>query len=150
MINHFDMRIKIYCEDGALTKEIKELRTTENIELFVFPFENKNRKVSRSNKPSMLTWDNKFITWDDTSIKFNDTDKSELFEGIAEIVGENHLNDIRHIDTAYKETCIIFISPDKDDIVSKAKALEKLTGIKFFYSQDIQGIRAAIHDLKKG
>ena len=142
------MRIKIYCEDGALTKEIKELRNSD-IELIVFPFENKNKKVSRSDNPSLLTADNTFITCDDSKIKISNTDKSEAFDRIADIVGKNHLNDVRHIDTAYKEKCLIFISPDKGDIVSKADDLEKLTGIKFFYSRDIQRIRTAIQELRR-
>jgi len=143
------MKIKIYCEDGALTKEVKELRNSDDIELIGFPHENKNKKVTRSDNPSSLTADNTFITPDDTRIKVSNIDKSEVFDKIADIVGRNHFNDVRHIDTAYKERCLIFISPDKGDIVSKALDLEKLTGIKFFYSRDIQRIKTAIQELKE-
>ncbi len=88
--------------------------------------------------------DSTLITADDIGIRISDTDESEIFESIARIIGRNHFNDIRHIDTAYKENCKIFISPDKGDIISKAAELEKLTGIKFFYHKDIEGIKKAI------
>ena len=143
------MKIKVYCEDGALTKEIKGLRDSEVIELVVFPFEVKSRKIERADNPSMLTVDNTFITCDDTRIKIENTDESEIFDKVAVIVGKNHFNDIRHIDTAYKERCQIFISPDKTDIVSKADDLERLTHIKFFYCRDIEKIRAAIDELRR-
>ena len=127
-----------------MTKEVKELRNLDNIELIGFPFENPNKKVTRSDNPSLLMVDSTLITADDIGIRISDTDESEIFENIARIIGRNHFNDIRHIDTAYKENCKIFISPDKGDIISKAAELEKLTGIKFFYHKDIEGIKKAI------
>ncbi len=136
--------IKIYCEDVAMTKEIKSLQNIADIELISFPFENKNRKVIRSNYPSELTMESTFITLDDTKIDISNTDRSEIFELIEKVIGANNYNDIRHIDTAYKEKCQIFVSPDKGDIISKSNDLEKYTGIKFFYCRDFESIRMEI------
>ena len=136
--------IKIYCENGALTKEIKALGLIDDIELIYFPFENFTRKAKRSNIPSELTWDNTFITFDDDKITFSNCDRSEIFEPIAKIIGLNNLHDISHVDTAYKERCLIFISPDKGDIISKASNLEQITGMKFFYCQDFESINNEI------
>jgi len=102
------MKIKIYCEAGAMTTEVRNLKTLKNVELIGFPFESKNRRVFTASQPSELTSDNDFVTVDNANIRISDTDKSEKFDKIAKIIGENHYNDVRHIDTAYKENCLIF------------------------------------------
>jgi len=91
--------IKIYCEDGAMTKSIKKLRRLENIELISFPFENFNKKTVSSKKPSNLTLDSGLWTWG-SDIKFSNMGSSELFEGIEKIIGAKNFNDVRHVDTA--------------------------------------------------
>lgn len=138
------MKVKIYCEAGAMTTEVRNLKILENVELIGFPFESKNRRVFTASQPSELTSDNDFITADNTNIRVSDTDRSEKFLQIAKIIGENHYNDVRHIDTAYKENCKIFISPDKGDIIDKAIELERLTGIKFFHPTSIEEIKKAV------
>ncbi|MBN1186850.1 MAG: hypothetical protein JXB49_31525 [Bacteroidales bacterium] len=139
-------KIKIYCEDGALNKNIRSLKKMQNIELISFEFENRNKRTRKSKKPSELTCDSSFIKAD-SSILISDTARSELFEDIVRIVGAENYNDIRHIDTAYKEECQIFITSDKKDIVSKRKELEKLTGIKFFYDQDYAAIKSFVDEI---
>ena len=141
------MKIKIYCEAGAMTKQVKNLKRLDNVELIGFPFESINRKVKTANKPSELTADITFITCDNDEILISDTVKSERFEKISVIIGKNNFNDVRHIDTAYKENCKIFISPDKGDIISKARELQQLTGIAFFHFQNIQEIETEIQKL---
>jgi len=141
------MKIKIYCEAGAMTTEVRNLKTLKNVELIGFPFESKNRRVFTASQPSELTSDNDFVTVDNANIRISDTDKSEKFDKIAKIIGENHYNDVRHIDTAYKENCLIFISPDKGDIIDKAIELEKLTGIKFFHPSNIEEIKRAVQNI---
>lgn len=143
------MKIKIYCENGALSKEIKALKNLDDIELLYFPFENFTRKAKRSNKPSELTCDNSFYTADDNKIRISDTVGSNIYDLIVRIIGKNNIHDIKHVDTAYKENCQIFISPDKGDIINKAIDLEKLTGIKFFYCGDLDSINAEIKKIRQ-
>ena len=140
--------IKIYCEDGSMTKAIKNLKKDSDIELVSFPFENINKRTTDSKRPSELTCDSTFVTGD-SDIRISDTVASELFAEIEEIVGKGNYNDIRHIDTAYKEKCQIFVSPDKKDIVNNGRKLFELTGIKFFYCDDIQGINKYIKQIKQ-
>ena len=130
-----------------MTQEIKALGRNPDIVLLYFPFENLNRKAQRANKPSELTVDTTFITADDDRILISDTAGSELFPMIAQIIGKHNRRDVQHVDTAYKEGCAIFVSPDRDDIISKADKLEKLTSMKFFYSQDFQSIRQYVEHL---
>jgi hypothetical protein len=138
--------IKIYCEDGAMTKEIRSLKQRDNIILISFPFENYNKRTVDSKLPSNLTCDSTLITAD-SDILISDTIHSEIFDLIKSIVGANNFNDIRHIDTAFKENCKIFISPDKDDIINKGEGLENLTGIRFFYCKDFKLIENYINEL---
>ncbi|WP_139062559.1 hypothetical protein [Aquimarina megaterium] len=133
-------KIKIYCEDGAMTKDIRMLKNSGSIELISFPFENFNRRTTDSKLPSNLTIDSTFITAD-SDIKISDTVSSDIFDKIANIIGKENNNDIRHVDTAYKEKCQIFVSPDKKDIINKGKELEELTGIKFFHCDDFSSIK---------
>lgn len=146
-INRDQIMIKIYCEDGAMTKEVKNLRSENHIKLFSFPFENRNRKTKNVPKPSRLTADSSFVTAD-SIINIGDTIKSNKFIDIEKVVGKENFNDIRHLDTAYKNGCQIFLTPDKKDIANKKKELEKILGISIFYCHDIDKIRAKITELK--
>ncbi|MCR9181398.1 MAG: hypothetical protein NXH73_00580 [Flavobacteriaceae bacterium] len=139
--------IKIYCEDGAMTKEVKKLKNDSSILLISFPFENSNKKTFSSKKPTELLASSGF-TLASSSIRLSDTIQSEKYEEIKNIVGEKNFNDIKHIDTAYKEKCRIFISPDKKDIVNNGEEFNKITGIKFFYSEDIEEIKKYIYEIK--
>ena len=142
-------KFKIYCEDGSMNKEILSLKKDyQNIELISFPFENFNRKTIDSKKPSELTADSTFVTADST-ILISDTESSDIFNILKKIIGPENNNDIRHVDTAYKERCKIFISPDKKDIISKRDSLEAVTGMKFFYCEDFTQIKKYLDDLIK-
>ncbi len=139
--------IKIYCEDGAMSKGVKKLKNEDNIKLISFPFENFNKKTISSKKPSELLASSSFVL-SSSDIRISDTVRSEIFEKIEAIIGAENYNDVRHIDTAYKEKCHIFLSPDKKDIINNGEELQKLTGIKFIYCEDIESIHNHIKDLK--
>ena len=38
--------IKIYCENGSMTKEIRSFKKIDNIILISFPFENYNKRTT--------------------------------------------------------------------------------------------------------
>lgn len=134
-------KIKIYCEDGGLTKRIKQLAKSFNVYLVSFPFENINKKTKDCSKPSNLTIDSTYITADNTDICIGDTHLSNKFYEIQNIIGKNNFNDVRHFDTAYKEGCKIFITPDKKDISSKSERLFDATGVMTFHCDDIDRIK---------
>ena len=131
-----------------MTKPIMNLKKDDVIELLSFPFENINKKTITSINPSNLTCDNDLITCD-SEMLISNTLRSEIFDEIEQIIGRKNHNDIRHIDTAYKEKCHLFISPDFKDIISKGEQLFKLTGIMFYYTEDIGSIIKYIEKLKK-
>lgn len=130
-----------------MTKSIKNLKKDPSIELISFPFENINKRTTDSIKPSELTMDSTFVTMD-SDIRISDTVGSEIFDDLKNIIGKENFNDIRHVDTAYKEKCQLFISPDKKDIVNKDVELFALTGMQFFYCEDISEIKKYINRIK--
>lgn len=139
--------IKIYCENGALTKSIKNLCAKKDVTCLYFKFEEKCRKLKESDKPTDPVFSSTKLTWDST-ILFNETFPSEKYNQIAEVVGKINLNDCKHIDTAYKEGCRLFITPDKDHIVKNGKVLFEITGIRFFHRDDLESIVDFIDSLK--
>ena len=137
------LELKIYCENGSLTKDIRKLKKEFSIKIIYFPFENFTKKATEAKKPSGLTCGNQYIGAG-SDIRIGYTESSPIFDQIKSIVGPNSSIDAKHIDTAYKEKCFLFITPDKDDILSKKVALEELTGIKFFYTEELSLIKEAI------
>ena len=58
--------MKIYCDSGACPDEVKKLQRQGIVELYMFKYENKNRQIRQSGKPSKATWsDMKHYTWND-------------------------------------------------------------------------------------
>lgn len=143
-------KIKIYCELWSLSKDIKKI-ISENprFKLVNFPFEWTTKKLSQNlKKPSGLTWeDNKYITMD-SDIRFCDTERSKKYDEMKKVIWENNIQDINHVDTAYKEKCKIFITNDKDDIIRCRVALENITWIQFFYFKEIDKLKTTINSFQ--
>jgi len=126
--------IKVYCERGALRKELKQLKKDGLIQLIHFPYEGHAKKLEITDIPSVVTVDMTHMTWD-SQIRISDCVSSEKFDEIKSIIG-SHEFDARHIDTAYKNNCRFFLSRDKDDIIGHAKALNNLLGVEFLHPDD--------------
>lgn len=139
--------IKIYCEDGAVTKEVREIGKSTKFTLISFPFENRNQRTTDATRPSHPTADSTFWTADNTRIKIGNTSFSEISNEVKDIIGLENFNDIRHFDAAYKEGAKIFITPDKKDIASKADSLFKISRIKVFHCDNITEIKKYCSEL---
>lgn len=75
--------IKIYCERGAYRRELKALEEEGVAQLVHFPYEGKNRKVSETDKPSMITAD--MTCWTaETTIKITDMSESDRYSAILQ------------------------------------------------------------------
>ncbi len=139
--------IKIYCELGSLTKEIKQLKSERDLEFLYFPFENQTKKIKQSKKPSNLLASNAFIL-SSSSILLKDTKYSDKYAEIESLIGKHNFRDIQHIDTAYKENCQILITPDKDDIANFRNEIFQLTNVMCFHHSEINAIYRYIENLK--
>jgi hypothetical protein len=127
--------IKVYCERGALRKELKDLKKKGLIQLIHFPYEGNTKKIEVTNIPSVVTTDTTHITADNDQIFLGDCVSSDKFDLIKKVIG-NHEFDARHIDTAYKNKCRFFLSRDKDDIVGHSLKLKELLDIEFLHPDD--------------
>lgn len=123
--------IKVYCERGAMRKELSQLKKDDLVQLIHFPYEGHCKKMEITQVPSMVTVDMAYMTCDST-ISIGDCEPSDKYQAIKSIIG-NHEFDVRHIDTAYINHCDYFLSRDKDDIVGHALELKKLLGIEFLH-----------------
>lgn len=126
--------IKVYCERGALRKELTQLKNCGLVHLIHFPYEGHTKKLEVTDTPSIISADITYMTCDST-IKIGDCDHSEKYHEIKSIIG-NHEFDVRHIDTAYKNNCQFFLSRDKDDVISHSAKLNSLLGIEFLHPDD--------------
>lgn len=138
--------LRIYCEIGSIGK-VKHLEKDYNIEFVYFPYDiSKTRHMKQSKKPSGLTADTAMLTADST-VAISDTEASQIFIELLRIIGTENKADARHIDTAFKEKCKIFITNDKKDIISKKEKLQELTQIDFFYVDELIQIENCIKSL---
>lgn len=126
--------IKVYCELGAMRKELIQLRIDGLIQLIHFPYEGHSKKMAITQIPSLVTADMTYVTCDST-IRIGDCEPSNMYKSIKMIIG-HHEFDARHIDAAYKNKCHCFLSRDKGDIVTHSQALEKLLGVKFLHPDE--------------
>jgi len=126
--------IKVYCERGALRKELNQLKNKGLIQLLHFPYEGHAKKLEIADISSVVTADMTHITCD-CERNISDCYYSDKFEEIKRIVG-NHEFDARHIDTAYKNKCRFFLSRDRGDVIDHARELKELLGIEFLHPDD--------------
>lgn len=141
--------IKVYCELGALTSELKNLHQMGVIELMNFPYEGRTKKMIQPSVPSLVTADCTYLTAD-SDILISECEPSDKYDQIRSIIG-NHEMDVRHIDTAYKNGCQILLSNDKDDIVSKAMELNELLEIRVLHHmENWDEFMKLVDDLKYG
>lgn len=75
------------------------------------------------------TWAEQQGTWDD------EDNASDMYPGLVKLVGRN--KDSRHLDTAYRNGCHIFLTSDKGDISDRREAIALLTGIWVFHNDEM-------------
>ena len=129
--------MKVYCEHGALTRELKRLEQEGRVTLLLYPYEMRTKRIAALAEPSDPTWEESNTAWEEEEGTWNDLLPSSKFKSILGIVGSANVRDAKHIDSAHKSGCQAFFSPDRHDIISNGQLLEKLLGIKFYHSHDI-------------
>lgn len=141
--------VKIYCEHGALTPELKALQRKGRVELVYFPYDEHaaTKKISPTAAPSDAQWDDLNVEgWSGLGhvASWDDFKGSEHLSGIRKIVGPSNRRDCLHVDSAYKSACQAFITTDSD-ILNHRQKLEELLGIRFFHPErDAEALRKFI------
>jgi hypothetical protein len=132
--------MKVYAEHGALPEhgalrhELTSLQERGLIELFIFPYENKNRNIPNMATPSAAQFgDLANVTFEQMVFPFDEMSGSNKYQAILDIVGQRNRRDALHIDSAYKTGCKAFFSRDRKNIIRNAGRLHQLLGIRFFH-----------------
>lgn len=125
--------LRVYCEHGALTPEIRACAQSGLIELVHFPFDpdSHTRKIPGIAEPSNAQIRDLNLPIKDLPGSFSDYKGSEHFEEILAILGREHRRHALHVDSAFKSRCSAFITRDSDILKHKAQLLD-LLGIRFF------------------
>jgi hypothetical protein len=127
--------VKIYCEHGALTNQLKKLGRSGCVELVNFPYDSGPgadiRKFADLGTPSEAKCRDLNLPIKDLPGIVADYSGSVRFDEILSIVGRSNRRDALHVDSAFKHGCSVFITHDTDILKHKTK-LKKLLGIRFF------------------
>jgi hypothetical protein len=124
--------VRVYCEHGALTPEIKKWAREGRIELVHFPYDPDSHtgKIPRVAEPSAVQIRDLSLPIRDVPGSISDYKGSAHLHEILAIVGRGNRRDALHIDSAFKSRCAVFITVDSHILKHKAQLLN-LLGIQF-------------------
>lgn len=140
--------IKLYCDSGA---NIKYLKKYKDLEFYKYPYDKNSRGKKLKHKlpkVSELTWEMANTTWEESTFTWGECEGSEKYEILLKMLTQENIEDVLHLDSAYKTEVDIFITSDKDDIESKKEELEALLNFKIFFHGDEAGIEQYIEGLQ--
>ena len=103
-----------------------------------------NRKIKHAALPTRPTWKELNYTWDEMkqieefrSLSWDSlAEASDKFDEIQSIVGSSNMRDAKHLDSAYRAGCSVFLTSDKDDLWSKRERIRHSIGIAVLHFQD--------------
>jgi hypothetical protein len=127
--------MKIYCEHGAMTEEIRKLGPSGSVEFVHFPYDPdfNIHKIAGIATPSKAQIRDLNLPIKDLPGAVADYSGSVHFDEILSIIGGlNHRRDALHVDSGFKNGCSAFITRDSDILNHKAE-LKSLLGINFFH-----------------
>lgn len=123
--------LKIYCEHGALTPELRKLQRDGRITLVYFPYDPNARtpSISPTAKPSAAQYRDLNLTYGELQGTYGDFQGSPLYAQIRDIIGPQNRRDVLHVDSAYKTKCHALVTRDSDILKHRAR-LEILLGLR--------------------
>jgi hypothetical protein len=125
--------MRVYCEHGALTREIKKWAREGRIELRHFPYDSSSHgpRILELAEPSAAQIRDLNLPIRGLPGPISDYKGSEHLHEILAIVGQANRRDALHVDSALKSRCAAFVTADSDILNHKAE-LSSLLGIRFF------------------
>ena len=139
------MKFRVYCDTGGCNKELRSLEKNGDIEIFYYPYENKNKFIKQRSPPSRMTWGDMIDPWNENFYPWKAYSGSKKFIGLTRILSlNNNRKDILHLDSAYKSECHFFVTSDKVHIYSKRNELFNHLKIFVCLHTDISQIINAI------
>jgi hypothetical protein len=137
--------MKIYCEHGALTADLKTLQREGRIELVHFPYDqdSRARAIAPSAVPSDAQWRDLNTTWEELPGTWADYQESRHLPEIRRIIGPANRRDALHLDSAFKTGCAAMVTADRD-ILDHRDKLEALLGFRIFRPDERDALRRCI------
>jgi len=108
------------------------------IQLYQFHYENRNKHIqgmAPPSNPTIAEMNYSYAELGDMSYEKLGEQSSKIQE-IEKLLGKQHKRDIKHLDSACMAGCHVFLTSDKDDLVSKRDQIIMLLGINVFHFQD--------------
>lgn len=124
--------MKVYCEHHAVRQWLRDLQQKDRVTLVLFPYDQRNRRIKEIATPSEATWEELNITWNEADFSWDEFSPSSYYSDICNIIGEENIRDLKHVDSAVKSKCQCMFTCDKH-ILSHSRKLAKLLGIKCFH-----------------
>jgi|GEM_PF-1683398 len=125
------IKMKVYCEHHAFRPWLRDLQKRGKINLVLFPYDQRTRRIKEVATPSEATWEELNITWNEADFSWEEFSPSSHYSDICNIIGEENIRDVKHVDSAFKSGCQCMFTCDRD-ILSHSEELEELLNIKFF------------------
>lgn len=128
---------KVYCEHNSITKRLRELQNSGQIELVHYPVDpdSRTKHIRKLAVPSEVHWEDANVLWEKSDFTPDSIKGSEHWCDILRIVGPQNRRDALHVDSAYKTGCFCLITKDSD-ILSVRKELAALLKLSIFSPEE--------------
>ena len=127
--------MKVYCDTGAYSHDLRDMERLGEIKVFQFKYENKNKRIKNIATPSQPTWEQPKYSWSELGgLTWADAGRrSKKWPEITTLIGASNKTDAQHLDSAFMSECEAFLTSDKGDIVAHAEKLQTMLGMKVFH-----------------
>ncbi len=124
-------KIKVYLDSGAsLPRDLHEF-----CECYQFPYDSSDRPKKKKPKlalPCELTWKESNCSWEESTFSWADSGHF-IPEKIKKLIGKNNKADYKHLGSALRNGCQVFLTSDKKDIWAIRKEIEFEYSLKIFH-----------------
>jgi hypothetical protein len=124
-------KIKVYLDSGAsLPKDLQDV-----CETYQFPYDSADRPKKRTPKVALsceLTWKEWNCSWAESNFIWNNSGHL-VPKKIKMLIGKNNKADYKHLCSALRMDCKIFLTSDKGNIWAVHAEIETLYSLKIFH-----------------
>ncbi len=124
-------KIKVYLDSGAsLPKDLQEF-----CECYQFPYDSEHRPKRNLPKlalPCELMWNEAHCKWNEADFTWEDSGHP-VPEKIKKLIGKNNKADFKHLGSALRMKCRVFLTSDKGDIWDVRNELQSEYSLKIFH-----------------
>jgi hypothetical protein len=127
--------IRIYVDTGGYMPQLKDLVARGLAECFGADIDQHAYTNRRGLKvqATLETWEKDSQTWEEDNDTWQDEDNaSHQYIALRRLIQQPA--DVRHMDTAYRNACRVFLTSDKGDIWRHREELRSLLGLQVMHA----------------